>query len=180
MPISFGTRTAVSWGCSCFQILPPGRAQTPLYGGIAIRAAEVRHQSSMPMADGPIAATCMVVRGSCVSDDPYFESVEELSKRWIQAAEGRSALRAALSSRYTPLTSFGIAGLYFLAVSLSEKSSLKGRSFGFHALLAVMFFGLIVSYGVGWQAGETWSHSREMGAYVIKTYRKHGKKAHDL
>ena len=77
----------------------------------------------------------------------------------------------ALSSRYTPLTVLGVVGLYFLAVSVSEKLPAKSKSFGAHALLALILVGLIVSYGGGWQAGQNMKYSREMGAYVLTTYK---------
>lgn len=77
----------------------------------------------------------------------------------------------ALSSRYTPITSIGIAGLWLLAIHISEKSPAKSRSFGAHALLALLLVGLIFSAGAGWKAGESTMYDREMGAYVPKTYK---------
>jgi predicted nucleic acid-binding protein len=53
---------------------------------IAVKAAEIQHSKSMPMADSLIAATCLNVNGICVSDDPHFERVEGLSIRWIPGA----------------------------------------------------------------------------------------------
>lgn len=50
---------------------------------IAVKAAEIRHGMSIPMADSLIAATCFVVKGICVSDDPHFDRVPGLSRRWI-------------------------------------------------------------------------------------------------
>jgi predicted nucleic acid-binding protein len=50
---------------------------------IAVKAAEIRHRLSIPMADSLIAATSLALGGTCVSDDPHFESVEGLSTRWI-------------------------------------------------------------------------------------------------
>jgi predicted nucleic acid-binding protein len=50
---------------------------------IAVKAAEIRHRLAIPMADSLIAATSLVLGGTCVSDDPHFETVEGLSTRWI-------------------------------------------------------------------------------------------------
>jgi predicted nucleic acid-binding protein len=50
---------------------------------IAVKAAEIRHNKSIPMADSLIAATCLIRNCTCVSDDPHFEGVEDLSTRWI-------------------------------------------------------------------------------------------------
>ena len=50
---------------------------------IALKAAEIRHGSSMPMADSLIAATCLSLNLVCVSDDPHFARVRGLSTRWI-------------------------------------------------------------------------------------------------
>jgi len=77
----------------------------------------------------------------------------------------------ALSSRYAPLTVLGVVGLYFLAVSVSEKLPAKSKSFGAHAILALILVGLIVSYGGGWLAGQNMKYSREMGAYILTTYK---------
>jgi predicted nucleic acid-binding protein len=49
---------------------------------IALKAAEIRHGSSMPMADSLIAATCLSLNLACVSDDPHFARVRGLSTRW--------------------------------------------------------------------------------------------------
>jgi predicted nucleic acid-binding protein len=51
--------------------------------GIALRAAEMRHGLSLPMADSFIAATCLGLKAACVSDDPHFAKVRGLSTRWI-------------------------------------------------------------------------------------------------
>jgi len=53
---------------------------------IAVKAAEIRHSRSMPMADSLIAATCLILNSTCLSDDPHFERVEGLSTRWIRGA----------------------------------------------------------------------------------------------
>ena len=50
---------------------------------IALRAAEMRHGFSLPMADSLIAATCLTLKATCVSDDPHFAAVRGLFTRWI-------------------------------------------------------------------------------------------------
>jgi len=50
---------------------------------IAIKGAEIRHGMSIPMADSLIAATCSELKAACVSDDPHFDRVQGLSRRWI-------------------------------------------------------------------------------------------------
>jgi len=50
---------------------------------IAVGAAEIRHRLAIPMADSLIAATSLVLGGTCVTDDPHFDKVEDLSTRWI-------------------------------------------------------------------------------------------------
>ena len=50
---------------------------------IALKAAEIRHGLSLPMADSLIAAMCFILRATCVSDDPHFAEVRGLSTRWI-------------------------------------------------------------------------------------------------
>jgi predicted nucleic acid-binding protein len=50
---------------------------------IALRAAEIRHGLAIPMADSLIAATSIILNGVCVTDDPHFEKIDGLSRRWI-------------------------------------------------------------------------------------------------
>jgi len=50
---------------------------------IALKAAEMRHGSHLPMADSMIAATCLTLKAVCVSDDPHFTRLRGLSTRWI-------------------------------------------------------------------------------------------------
>ena len=50
---------------------------------IALKAAEMRHGSHLPMADSMIAATCLTLKALCVSDDPHFTRLRGLSTRWI-------------------------------------------------------------------------------------------------
>jgi predicted nucleic acid-binding protein len=57
---------------------------TFIYYAVAVRATEIRHGSSLPMADSLIAATCLTLKAVCISDDPHFAGVRGLSPRWIQ------------------------------------------------------------------------------------------------
>jgi hypothetical protein len=96
-------------------------------------------------------------------------------------ALGRSGLELAqaLSSRYTPITSLGIVGLYFLAISVLENHGSRskkcyscwGKKFGTRALPVLMIVWLMVPYAVGWQVGAITRNEREMGACVLMTYR---------
>jgi hypothetical protein len=89
---------------------------------------------------------------------------------------GRSGfgVEQALSSRYTPVTSLGGVGVYFLALSAFRKKPGKRSlmAFGLLALIIVwiVFACLLGSYG-GWDAGQSWRFSREIGAYVLLTYK---------
>jgi predicted nucleic acid-binding protein len=50
---------------------------------IAVKAAEIRKGSAMPMADSLIAATSIELDAVCVTDDPHFEKIDDLSRKWI-------------------------------------------------------------------------------------------------
>jgi hypothetical protein len=86
---------------------------------------------------------------------------------------GRSGfgVKQALSSRYTPIITLGIIGLYLLAASISRKFPARSKSFGAHGLLVLILVGLITSYGAGWRVGQNTKNYREMGAYVLMTYK---------
>lgn len=83
---------------------------------------------------------------------------------------GYGVEQALVSSRYTPITSIGIIGLYLLALALSNSRSSKNRAFCYRVLLASLLIGLMVGYGAGWQAGREWSANQSVAAYVLKTY----------
>jgi hypothetical protein len=57
-----------------------------------------------------------------------------------------------------------------LALAFSQKIPSNNRNFGAHAMLTLILAGLIVSYGVGWYAGNYTRNSREIGAYVLSTH----------
>jgi predicted nucleic acid-binding protein len=50
---------------------------------IAVSAAELRQRHKIPMADGVIAATCAELNAGCVTDDPHFHEVKQVSTLWI-------------------------------------------------------------------------------------------------
>ena len=50
---------------------------------IALKAAEMRHGLSLPMADSLIAATALILKAVCISDDPHFDKLRNISTRWI-------------------------------------------------------------------------------------------------
>ena len=75
------------------------------------------------------------------------------------------------SSRYTPMTALGLAGLYLLASSLSKTNrKLSSKSLGGYALLALLLLGLLNAYGTGWQIGQQSSATSQIGAYVLLSY----------
>jgi len=90
---------------------------------------------------------------------------------------GRSGfgIEQATASRYTPITLLGAVGLYFLALSLSEKTSAERKSFGTRVLLCLILIGIVatcaVGYYGGWSLGQHVKFEREMGAYVLLTYK---------
>ena len=51
---------------------------------IALKAAEMRHGLALPMADSLIAATALILKAVCVTDDPHFDKLRNISTRWIQ------------------------------------------------------------------------------------------------
>jgi predicted nucleic acid-binding protein len=50
---------------------------------IARVSAELRHKYRMRLADSVIAATALILKAVCVSDDPHLESVKEIKTKWI-------------------------------------------------------------------------------------------------
>lgn len=50
---------------------------------IARVSAELRHKYKMRLADSIIAATAMVLKAPCVSDDPRIKDVKEIRTKWI-------------------------------------------------------------------------------------------------
>jgi hypothetical protein len=93
-----------------------------------------------------------------------------LASSVIIFGRGSLGIEYATSSRYTPITSLGIIGLYLSSISLSYGHNTR-RSFCASAMLALIFVGAIATYNVGWQAGQNVRSSREMGAQVLLTYK---------
>lgn len=50
---------------------------------IAKSAAELRHKYKMSMADSIIAATALLLKAICLSDDPHFKAVKEIKTEWV-------------------------------------------------------------------------------------------------
>lgn len=50
---------------------------------IAKEAAMIWHKYRLPMADAIIAATGMLFKAECVTNDPHFTSISEITTRWI-------------------------------------------------------------------------------------------------
>ena len=50
---------------------------------IAKTSAELRHKYKMSMADSMIAATALLLKATCLSDDPHFKAVNEIKTGWI-------------------------------------------------------------------------------------------------
>src|SRR3972149_562847 len=50
---------------------------------IARRSADLRHRYKMNMAESIIAATALLVKATCLSDDPHFRTVNEIKTAWI-------------------------------------------------------------------------------------------------
>jgi hypothetical protein len=92
----------------------------------------------------------------------------------IATTVGRSGvgIQFATTSRYTPIVSLGLCGLYLCAASIYRRFPNKsGMGSFYHMLLALILVGLILSNSVGWQMGESTKQSRELGQYVLATYQ---------
>jgi predicted nucleic acid-binding protein len=50
---------------------------------VARVSAELRHRYKMRLADSVVAATALVLKAVCLSDDPRLERVKEIKTRWI-------------------------------------------------------------------------------------------------
>jgi hypothetical protein len=92
------------------------------------------------------------------------------------ATVGRSGfgVEQALQSRYTPVTLLGGASVYLLALSAFGKQFGKKRLMAY-GLLALIVTGIGFSYFLGcyrgWGEGQSMRFSREVGAYVLLTYK---------
>jgi predicted nucleic acid-binding protein len=50
---------------------------------VARVSAELRHKYGMRLADNVIAATALVLKAVCLSDDPHIRDVREIKTKWI-------------------------------------------------------------------------------------------------
>jgi predicted nucleic acid-binding protein len=50
---------------------------------IAVSAAQIKHKHSMPFADSIVAATAKALHAPCFTDDPHFESINDVSLKWM-------------------------------------------------------------------------------------------------
>jgi predicted nucleic acid-binding protein len=50
---------------------------------IARSSAELRHKYRMSMAQSIIVATALLLKATCLSDDPHFKSISEIKTSWI-------------------------------------------------------------------------------------------------
>ena len=50
---------------------------------IAKSSAELRHKYRMSMAESIIAATTLLLKATCLSDDPHFKSINEIKTAWV-------------------------------------------------------------------------------------------------
>jgi len=50
---------------------------------IAKTSAKLRHKYKLSMADSIIAATALLLKAACLSDDPHFKAVHEIKTAWI-------------------------------------------------------------------------------------------------
>jgi predicted nucleic acid-binding protein len=50
---------------------------------IARSSAELRHKYRMGMAESITAATALLLKATCLSDDPHFKQVDEIKTAWI-------------------------------------------------------------------------------------------------
>jgi len=50
---------------------------------LAKTSAELRLKYDMSMADSIIAATALLLKATCISDDPHFKAVKEIKTDWV-------------------------------------------------------------------------------------------------
>jgi predicted nucleic acid-binding protein len=50
---------------------------------IAKTSAQLRHKYRLNMADSVVAATALMLKATCLSDDPRFKSVGEIKTVWV-------------------------------------------------------------------------------------------------
>jgi predicted nucleic acid-binding protein len=55
----------------------------PVDGQIAQFSAEFRHHYQLSMGDSMIAATALMLKAVCITDDPHFKQIKEIQTEWI-------------------------------------------------------------------------------------------------
>ncbi|MGD0203288.1 MAG: PIN domain-containing protein [Candidatus Bathyarchaeia archaeon] len=55
----------------------------PVDEQIAQVSAELKHKYQLPMGDSMIAATALVLKAVCITDDPHFKQIKEIQTAWI-------------------------------------------------------------------------------------------------
>ncbi len=55
----------------------------PVDSQLAVTSAELRQKYGTPMADSIIAATAMLLKAACVTDDPHIQRIREVRTRWV-------------------------------------------------------------------------------------------------
>src|SRR3989441_3644678 len=50
---------------------------------LAVVSAEIRQEYRIPMADSIIAATAILQKAMCVTDDPHISTIRKVKTRWI-------------------------------------------------------------------------------------------------
>jgi predicted nucleic acid-binding protein len=55
----------------------------PVDDQIAQTSAELRHKYNLSMGDSMIAATALVLKAVCITDDPHFKQIKEIETAWI-------------------------------------------------------------------------------------------------
>lgn len=51
---------------------------------VAVRAAQIKHEHAIPLADSLIASTAVVLKVPCYTDDPHFRGIEGLTTKWFR------------------------------------------------------------------------------------------------
>jgi predicted nucleic acid-binding protein len=55
----------------------------PVDEKIAQFSAELKHKYQLPMGDSMIAATALMLKAVCITDDPHFKQIKEIQTAWI-------------------------------------------------------------------------------------------------
>ena len=55
----------------------------PVDDQIAQVSAELRHKYQLSMGDSMIAATSLILKAVCISDDHHFRQIKEIETTWI-------------------------------------------------------------------------------------------------